>query len=106
MSTSHPRRWWILGVLCLSLLVAVIDNMVLNIAIPSLIRDLGASASDIQWILDAYILVFAGLLLTAGSLSDRHGRRRGLVTGLVVFGGASVLATLCQTPVNSSRPGL
>ncbi len=98
MPTPHPRRWWILGVLCLSLLVVVIDNMVLNIAIPSLIRDLGASASDIQWILDSYILVFAGLLLTAGSLSDRHGRRRGLVIGLVVFGGASGLATLCQTP--------
>ncbi|WP_422770425.1 MFS transporter [Plantactinospora sp. WMMC1484] len=98
MPTSHPRRWWILGVLCLSLLVAVIDNMVLNIAIPSLMRDLGASTSDIQWILDAYILVFAGLLLVAGSLSDRYGRRRALVIGLAVFGGASVLATLCQTP--------
>ncbi|MEE6259787.1 MFS transporter [Plantactinospora sonchi] len=98
MTAPHPRRWWILGVLCLSLLVVVIDNMVLNIAIPSLIRDLGASTSDIQWIIDSYILVFAGLLLTAGSLSDRHGRRRGLVIGLVVFGGASGLATLCQTP--------
>jgi EmrB/QacA subfamily drug resistance transporter len=85
-------------VLCVSLLVVVIDNMVLNIAIPALIRDLGASQADIQWIIDAYILVFAGLLLTAGSLSDRHGRRLGLVTGLVVFGGASVLATVCQTP--------
>jgi EmrB/QacA subfamily drug resistance transporter len=99
VSTSpHPRRWLILGVLCLSMLVAVIDNMVLNIAIPALIRDLGASQSDIQWIVDSYILVFAGLLLTAGSLSDRHGRRLGLVTGLAVFGGASVLATICQTP--------
>ncbi|MET0424740.1 MAG: MFS transporter [Actinoplanes sp.] len=94
----NPRRWLILGVLCLSLLVVVIDNMVLNIAIPSLIRDLGASTADIQWVIDSYILVFAGLLLTAGSLSDRHGRRRGLVIGLIVFGGASVLATLCQTP--------
>ncbi|XVU30658.1 MFS transporter [Actinoplanes sp. CA-054009] len=98
MEERNPRRWLILGVLCLSLLVVVVDNMVLNIAIPSLIRDLGASSADIQWIIDAYILVFAGLLLTAGSLSDRHGRRRGLVTGLIVFGGASVLATLCQTP--------
>ncbi|MFC3741004.1 MFS transporter [Paractinoplanes deccanensis] len=94
MGDRNPRRWLILGVLCLSLLVVVIDNMVLNIAIPSLIRDLGASSADIQWIIDAYILVFAGLLLTAGSLSDRHGRRR----GLVIFGGASVLATICQTP--------
>jgi EmrB/QacA subfamily drug resistance transporter len=98
MADRHPRRWLILGVLCLSLLVVVVDNMVLNIAIPSLIRDLGASTADIQWIIDAYILVFAGVLLTAGSLSDRHGRRLGLVVGLVVFGGASVLATLCQTP--------
>ncbi|MGK5679165.1 MFS transporter [Actinoplanes sp. URMC 104] len=98
MPERDPRRWLILGVLCLSLLVVVVDNMVLNIAIPSLIRDLGASTAEIQWIIDAYILVFAGLLLTAGSLSDRHGRRRGLVIGLVVFGGASVLATLCRTP--------
>ncbi|WP_250027651.1 MFS transporter [Paractinoplanes maris] len=98
MTERNPRRWLILGVLCLSLLVVVVDNMVLNIAIPSLIRDLGASTAQIQWIIDAYILVFAGLLLTAGSLSDRHGRRRGLVIGLVVFGGASVLATLSRTP--------
>jgi EmrB/QacA subfamily drug resistance transporter len=98
MTERNPRRWLILGVLCLSLLVVVVDNMVLNIAIPSLIRDLGASTAQIQWIIDAYILVFAGLLLTAGSLSDRHGRRRGLVIGLIVFGSASVLATLCRTP--------
>jgi len=98
MPERNPRRWLILAVLCLSMLVVVIDNMVLNIAIPSLIRELGASAAEIQWIIDAYILVFAGLLLTAGSLSDRHGRRRGLVIGLIVFGSASVLATLCRTP--------
>lgn len=93
-----PRRWLILGVLCLSLLVLVVDNTVLNVAIPSLVRELHASASDIQWIIDAYILVFAGLLLTAGSLSDRHGRRRGLIIGLVLFGGSSLVATLVHTP--------
>ncbi|MEU6559625.1 MFS transporter [Nocardia nova] len=93
-----PRRWWILGVLCLSLLVLMIDSTVLNLAIPSLIRELGASPSDIQWILDAYVLVFAGLLLTAGSLSDRFGRRRMLVTGLAVFGAASLLAVLAAEP--------
>jgi EmrB/QacA subfamily drug resistance transporter len=97
MPERDPRRWLILGVLCLAMLVVVIDNMVLNIAIPALIRDLGASTAEIQWIIDAYILVFAGLLLTAGSLSDRHGRRRGLVIGLTLFGGASLLATMCQT---------
>uniref|UniRef100_UPI0010411FDD MFS transporter n=1 Tax=Actinomadura roseirufa TaxID=2094049 RepID=UPI0010411FDD len=93
----HPRRWLILGVLCLSLLVVVIDNTVLNVAIPSLIRSLDASNSDIQWILDAYIVVFAGLLLTAGALSDRYGRRRGLIVGLVLFGGASVPAALADS---------
>ncbi|SDQ98947.1 drug resistance transporter, EmrB/QacA subfamily [Thermostaphylospora chromogena] len=96
--TSHPRRWWILVVLCLSLLVLVVDNTVLNLAIPTLMGELGASPSDIQWIIDAYILVFAGLLLTAGSLSDRYGRRRFLLIGLVIFGGASLLAVMASEP--------
>ncbi|MEU4834969.1 MFS transporter [Streptosporangium sp. NPDC023615] len=93
-----PRRWWILGVLCLSLLVLVVDNTVLNLAIPALMVDLGASPSDIQWIIDAYVLVFAGLLLTSGSLSDRYGRKRFLIIGLVLFGGASLLAVLVTEP--------
>ncbi|PZG27396.1 MFS transporter, partial [Spongiactinospora gelatinilytica] len=93
-----PRRWLILGVLCLSLLVLVVDNTVLNLAIPALMRDLGATNGDIQWIIDAYVLVFAGLLLTSGSLSDRYGRRRFLIIGLVVFGGASMVATLAAEP--------
>lgn len=76
----------------------MIDGTVLNLAIPSLIRELGASPSDIQWILDAYILVFAGLLLTAGSLSDRFGRRRMLIIGLSVFGVASLVAVLATEP--------
>ncbi|GAA3810399.1 MFS transporter [Sphaerisporangium flaviroseum] len=96
--TKDPRRWWILGVLCLSLLVLVVDNTVLNLAIPSLVRELGAGPADVQWIIDAYILVFAGLLLTAGSLSDRYGRRRFLIIGLALFGGASVVAMLAQEP--------
>ncbi|MBF6323051.1 MFS transporter [Nocardia cyriacigeorgica] len=93
-----PRRWLILGVLCLSLLVLMIDGTVLNLAIPSLIRELGATPPDVQWILDAYVLVFAGLLLTAGSLSDRFGRRRMLVLGLAVFGVASLAAVLATEP--------
>ncbi|AKU14654.1 MFS transporter [Luteipulveratus mongoliensis] len=96
--TAHPRRWWILFVLCLSLLVLVVDNTVLNLAIPSLMRDLGASPADVQWIIDAYILAFAGLLLTAGSLSDRFGRKRMLIIGLAFFGVASLLATLAHEP--------
>ncbi|WP_431895437.1 MFS transporter [Nonomuraea sp. bgisy101] len=93
-----PRRWWVLVVLCLSLLVLVIDTTVLNVAIPSLMTDLGATPSDIQWILNAYVLVYAGLLLTTGNLSDRYGRRRFLVIGLALFGGASLLATLAAEP--------
>ncbi|MFG1948673.1 MFS transporter [Nonomuraea sp. NPDC048826] len=82
----------------MSSLVLVIDNMVLNVAIPPLTRDLGATSQDIQWILDSYILVFAGLLLIAGSLSDRYGRRRIMILGLVIFGVASLAATFAQDP--------
>ncbi|WP_214319540.1 MFS transporter [Nonomuraea sediminis] len=94
----HPRRWLILVVLCLSTLVLVIDNMALTVAVPSLAADLGATAQDIQWILESYMLVFAGLLLTAGSLSDRYGRRRLMVIGLMLFGTASAAATLATDP--------
>ncbi|WP_219508990.1 MFS transporter [Nonomuraea ceibae] len=96
--TAHPRRWWILAALCLSLLVLVIDNTILNLAIPSLMRELGASPQDIQWIISAYTLAFAGLLLTASGLSDRYGRRRRLTAGLTVFALASLLATYAGTP--------
>jgi len=87
---GYERRWWILGVLCLSLLVIGLDNTILNVALPTLVRDLGASTSQLQWIVDAYTLVFAGLLLTAGSLSDRYGRRTALAVGLVIFGVGSL----------------
>lgn len=94
----HPRRWLILIVLCLSTLVLVIDNMALTVAVPALAADLGADSKDIQWILESYMLVFAGLLLTAGSLSDRYGRRKLMVLGLVVFGAASLAATFVTDP--------
>ncbi|MFI6903732.1 MFS transporter [Nonomuraea sp. NPDC050394] len=97
-TVRDPRRWWTLAVLCLATLVLAVDGTVLNLAIPTLVRDLGATPSEIQWILDAYVLVFAGLLLTAGSLSDRFGRRKMLVIGLALFGGASALAILVSEP--------
>jgi len=90
--TAHERRWLALAVLCLSLLLVVLDNTILNVALPTLVDELDASTSDLQWIVDSYVLVFAGLLLTAGSLGDRYGRRRSLTAGLVVFGIGSVLA--------------
>lgn len=94
----HPRRWLILIVLCLSTLVLVIDNMVLTVAIPTIAEDLKASAQDLQWILDSYMLVFAGLLLTSGSLSDKFGRRKVMIIGLALFGAASVVAMEATTP--------
>ena len=90
----HRRRWWTLAVLSISLLVVSLDNTILNVALPSVARDLDASSSELQWVVDSYMLVFAGLLLTAGSLGDRFGRRRALTTGLLVFAGGSVLAAL------------
>ncbi|MDP4510969.1 MFS transporter [Nonomuraea turcica] len=97
MDARHPRRWLILIVLCLSTLVLVVDNMALTVAVPPLAADLGASAQDIQWILESYMLVFAGLLLTAGSLSDRYGRRRVMIIGLLLFGAASLAATMATS---------
>jgi EmrB/QacA subfamily drug resistance transporter len=93
----HARRWLTLTCLCISLLIIVLDNTILNVAIPKMIDELGASNSDIQWILDAYVLVFAGLLLTAGSLSDRFGRKGALQAGLVVFCLGSVSAALSSS---------
>ena len=84
--SADPKRWWALAVLCLSLVVITLDNTILNVAIPTLVRDLHASTSQLQWIVDSYQLVFAGLLFTAGSLADRYGRKGTLSLGLVVFG--------------------
>ncbi|MDQ6724743.1 MAG: MFS transporter, partial [Actinomycetota bacterium] len=94
----HARRWWTLGVMCLSLMVIGVDNTILNVALPTLVRDLHATTSQLQWIVDAYTLVFAGLLLSAGSLGDRFGRRRGLTAGLVIFGFGSVASALVGSP--------
>ncbi len=87
--TGARRRWLALGVLCASLLAIVVDNTIVNVALPTLVRDLDADVSELQWVVDAYTLVFAGLLLLAGALGDRFGRRRTLLCGLAVFGAAS-----------------
>jgi EmrB/QacA subfamily drug resistance transporter len=89
----YARRWWALLVLCLSLVVIGMDNTILNVALPTLVRDLQASASELQWIVDAYVLVFAGLLLTMGALGDRFGRKLALYIGMGVFGIASVASS-------------
>jgi EmrB/QacA subfamily drug resistance transporter len=94
LARSEERRWFILGVLCFSLLVIVLDNSILNVALPSMVRELGATNSQLQWIVDAYTLVFAGLLLTAGSLGDRYGRRPALQFGFLVFGLGSLASAM------------
>src|SRR5690242_11895097 len=97
VAIAHPidedifkRRWWILGVLCTSLLVVMLGNTSLNIVLPTLSRDLGSSLSEQQWMVDAYSLVFAGLLFTAATLGERYGRKGVMQIGLVLFGGASM----------------
>lgn len=89
---AFERRWLILAVLCFSLIVIVLDNSILNVAIPTIVRELDASNSQIQWIIDSYTLVFAGLLLTMGSLGDRFGRRGALQVGFVLFGIGSLVS--------------
>ncbi len=98
VETGHPKRWWTLIVLCLSLLVISLDNTILNVALPTLVTDLSATSSQLQWIIDSYVLVFAGLLLTAGALSDRFGRRLGLFAGFGIFAVASAFAAWSSSP--------
>ena len=92
-----PRRWWILAVLCLSVLLVTVDNTIVNVALPTISRRLSASTQDLQWVVDAYTLVFAGLLLVGGNLGDRLGRRRVLQAGLVLFALTSAAAALSRS---------
>ncbi|MFB8038220.1 MFS transporter [Streptomyces sp. NPDC056004] len=107
-SPSHPQRWLILGVICLAQLTVLLDNTVLNVAIPSLTRELDASTADVQWMINAYSLVQSGLLLTAGSSADRYGRKKMLIAGLALFGIGSLVAGLAQTSVQliAARAGM
>ncbi len=96
-ATIHARRWWTLGVLCFSLLIIGMDNTILNVALPTIQHDLGATGSQLQWIVDAYTIVYASILLTTGSLGDRFGRKGALSVGLVVFGIGSVASAFATT---------
>ncbi|MEV6191574.1 MFS transporter [Streptomyces sp. NPDC051920] len=89
-----PRRWWALGALVASMLVLGFDMTILNVALPTMARDLGASTGEQQWMADAYVVVFASLMLPAGLLGDRFGRRRMLITGLAVFLAGSLAGAL------------
>ena len=96
--TGHPRRWAILAVLVTSLLVVVLDNTILNIALPTIQRDLEADQSQLVWAVDSYILVFAALLFTWGVLGDKYGRKKILVIGLIIFGIASAACAFATSP--------
>ncbi|MFB8244833.1 MFS transporter [Streptomyces sp. NPDC055952] len=96
--SGHPQRWLILGVICLAQLTVLLDNTILNVAIPSLTREMGASTADVQWMINAYSLVQSGLLLTAGNSADRYGRKLMLMSGLAIFGVGSLAAGLSQSP--------
>jgi EmrB/QacA subfamily drug resistance transporter len=93
----HQRRWFVLGVLCLSLVMIVMAVSSLNVALPTLQQELDTSATMLQWIVDAYALVFAGLLLTAGALGDRFGRKGALLIGLGVFAVGAIISGLADS---------
>jgi MFS family permease len=96
-SQIYARRWKTLAVLAVSLAIIGLDNTILNVALPSLQEEFDASPSTLQWMVDSYMLVFAGLLLTAGTIGDRFGRKLALQTGLALFGGASLAVLLVDT---------
>ena len=91
---QYPHRWGALVVLCAAALIINLDNTILNVALPTLVRDLHATSSQLQWIVDSYAMVFAGLLLVGGSLADRFGRKRFFLIGLAIFAAGSVGAAL------------
>ncbi|MET7297849.1 MFS transporter [Embleya sp. NPDC005575] len=89
-----PRRWWALGALVVGLLVVGLDTTIINVAMPTMSDQLGASTGDLQWIADSYIVVFAALMLPAGLIGDRYGRRLFLLVGLAIFALGSVVGAL------------
>ncbi len=96
---GHERRWWVLSTMTVCLLVVIMGNTILNVALPTLQRDLGATQGELQWVVDAYIVVFAGLLFSWGVDGDRIGRRRVLLLGLATFAVGSVLAATSDSPL-------
>ncbi|NDH37439.1 MAG: MFS transporter, partial [Acidimicrobiia bacterium] len=95
--TVQKRRWWILTILSLSVFLVVVDNLIINVAIPTLARELDATTSGLQWIVDSYALVFAGLLLACGGLGDRFGRKIVMQIGMFLFGVFSAWAAFTDT---------
>ena len=98
LDIDRSRRGLILLALCSAALIINIDVTIVNVTLPSLVRQLGATTTNLQWVVDAYSLVFAALILAAGSLSDRFGRKGVLLAGLVVFAAGSLAGSFASTP--------
>lgn len=97
--TEHNRRWWTLGAMCFALFMIMLDNTVVNVALPSIQRNLHATTSALEWTVNAYTLSFAVLLVTGGRLGDLFGRRRMFILGVTIFGASSFLIGLAQSDV-------
>src|SRR5690242_14267124 len=98
LPAAHPRRWLAAGVMMVAALMDMIDVTIVNVALPTIRTDLGASASQLEWVISAYMLAFASVLIVAGSFGDVFGRRRVFLLGIGAFGLASLCAGLAQTP--------
>jgi EmrB/QacA subfamily drug resistance transporter len=98
-AAPDPDRWWTLGAVCVAIFMLLLDITIVNVALPDIARSLKASFTDLQWVIDAYALSLAALLLTAGSLADRLGRKLVFLVGLVLFTGASLLCGLSGSPL-------
>jgi EmrB/QacA subfamily drug resistance transporter len=98
MTKDHPNhRWWTLFAMCFALFMIMLDNTIVNVALPSIQRTLNASPENLEWTINAYVLVFASLILLGGKLGDRFGRRRVFLVGLAIFTASSAACALAQT---------
>ncbi|MGH9294354.1 MAG: MFS transporter, partial [Acidimicrobiales bacterium] len=93
------RKWWTLGAVCIGIFMLLLDLTIVNVALPNIQHDFHASLSDLQWVIDAYALTLAALLLMAGSLADLWGRRRVFAVGIVVFTAGSALCGASTGPL-------
>src|SRR6476646_10290639 len=97
--TSADPKWWTLAAVCLGTFMLLLDITIVNVALPSIQQDLNSTFADLQWVIDAYALTLAALLLTGGALADMYGRRKLYLVGLVLFTLASVLCGIAQDPL-------
>jgi EmrB/QacA subfamily drug resistance transporter len=96
--TDHPNRWLVLGVICLATYAVLVDTSIVNVALPTLVTELNATTTELKWIVDAYNLAFASLVLVGGSLGDRYGRKTTLMAGLAIFAIGNLVATTMSSP--------